>query len=345
MLHPGYLAYRCLISQELLKPDSKYNPASVSDSGRSFTDLQNFLISSKLSKQMEVFDNSFANSKNQQFKASFDYLFKSDNSNQKTHYSYFGRKKFSVLLHEINSMIKKRNRKSFIDNHLSRNLNSTKNFIYFPLHVDNERALLIDAPLFTDQIEIIRQIAKSLPVGYQLFVKEHPSQLVRGWRQISEYKEIMKIPNITLFHPDVPSEEFYKKCSAVVTITGTSGFEAAIYGKPSITFVDAGYTILPSVLRLEKIESLHEKILQALETKVLPSDVDKYLKFIDEHYINFDQFGFESKQANYFYYGGKLIDTIITSSKMISFLQENETILDTLADEHLKKINQHKLNS
>ena len=155
----------------------------------------------------------------------------------------------------------------------------------------------------------------------------------------------MKIPNVTLFHPEVPSEEFYKKCSAVITITGTSGFEAAIYGKPAITFVDTGYTILPSVFRLEKIEDLRKIIQKALETKVLSSDVDKYLNFLDKHYIDFDQFGFESKQANYFYYDGKLIDTEISSDKMMSFLKENESMLDVLADEHLKKINYYKQNS
>ncbi len=342
MLHPGYLAYHCLLSNELLKPDVDYDPKSISDSGRNFSELQEFLTSSKLSKQMEVFDNSFAKSKNQQLKASFDYLFQSDNSNLNTHYSYFGRKKISVLFHEINSVIKKRNRKSFIDNNLSKNVNTNENFIYFPLHVDNERVLLIDAPLFTDQIEIIRQIVKSLPIGYQLFVKEHPSQSVRNWREISEYKEIMKIPNVTLFHPEVPSEEFYKKCSTVITITGTSGFEAAIYGKPSITFVDTGYAVLPSVFRLEKIEDLRKTIDLALESDVKPSDVDKYLNFLSQNYIKFDQFNFESKQANYFYYDGKLIDTTISSDAMRSFLKENESSLDALANEHFKKINYHK---
>lgn len=345
LLHPSYLANRCLISQELLKPDSVYDPTSISDSGRNFSDLQKFLTSSKLSKQMEVFDNSFANSKNQQLKALFDYLFQSDNSNLKTHYTYFGRKKISVLLYEINSLIKKRNRKSFIDKHLSKNLNSEENFIYFPLHVDIERALLIDAPLFTNQTEVIRQIVKSLPIGYKLFLKEHPSQLVRGWREISEYEEIMKIPNVVLFHPDIPSEEFYKKCSAVITITGTSGFEAAVYGKPSITFVDAGYSVLPSVLKFDKINDLRTTIQKALETKVLSIDVDKYVNFLDDNYINFDHFGFETNQANYFYYDGKLVDTEISSDKMKSFLKHNESILKELAIEHLKKIKKHKLSS
>ena len=41
----------------------------------------------------------------------------------------------------------------------------------------------------------------------------------------------------------------------------------------------------------------------------------------------------------------KLIDTEISSDKMMSFLKENESMLDVLADEHLKKINYYKQNS
>ena len=54
---------------------------------------------------------------------------------------------------------------------------------------------MIDAPFYTNQIEIIRSVVKSLPVGYSLYVKENPGQVSREWRDINEYKEIMNIPN------------------------------------------------------------------------------------------------------------------------------------------------------
>ena len=71
-------------------------------------------------------------------------------------------------------------------------------YAYFPLAVDMERNVLIDAPFFTNQIEIIRMIAKSLPINFQLVVKENPGQVTRDWRSISDYKQIMDIPNVIL---------------------------------------------------------------------------------------------------------------------------------------------------
>lgn len=63
-----------------------------------------------------------------------------------------------------------------------------KKIIYFPLQVEPDRNLLLGAPDFTDQINSVIQIAKSLPVGYKLYVKEHPGQN-RTWREISYYKK------------------------------------------------------------------------------------------------------------------------------------------------------------
>ena len=90
-------------------------------------------------------------------------------------------------------------------------INDQSPFVYFPLHIEQEQVLLISAPFYTNQIEIIRHVTKSLPVGYKLFVKEHPVMSTRGWRSISEYKEIMQIPNVVLIHPSLKSENLIKK--------------------------------------------------------------------------------------------------------------------------------------
>ena len=56
---------------------------------------------------------------------------------------------------------------------------------------------------YTNQIEIIRHIAKSLPIGYKLCVKEHPAMNTRGWRSVSDYKEIMD-NNLAPIHEWIP---------------------------------------------------------------------------------------------------------------------------------------------
>ena len=110
------------------------------------------------------------------------------------------------------------------------------------MSLDLERNMLVKSPLINNQIETIRQIAKSLPPNYKLFVKEHPHQIARGWREIREYKEVMDIPNVKFIHPSVPVDKLLKKCKIVICVGGSTGLEAAFYEKPTIVFSDVFYS-------------------------------------------------------------------------------------------------------
>ena len=112
------------------------------------------------------------------------------------------------------------------------------------MSTDLERHLLIDSPYYTNQIEVIRHVAKSLPVGYLLYVKENPSNVTRDWRDTSQYKEIMDIPNVELLHPNFSNIQLLTNCDLVISIAGSSSFEAAFYEKPSIVFGNVLYSKL-----------------------------------------------------------------------------------------------------
>ncbi len=201
---------------------------------------------------------------------------------------------------------------------------------------------MIASPFYTNQIETIRHIAKSLPPDYKLFVKEHPTQTIRGWREISFYKEILEIPNVDLLHPSVSSEEIMKRCSLVITVGGTSGLEAAFYQKPSIIFADMGYGVLPSVYRIKSVTELPDAIRISLQKTVNPNDLGKYVDIVEKNSFEFDYTGFQIECANYFYYGGHLIDVEIPEEKMKYFLEEHRSIFEQITSEYIKKIKQHK---
>ena len=55
-----------------------------------------------------------------------------------------------------------------------------------------------------NQIEAIRNIARNLPVGMKLLVKEHPAAL--GYRSVSFYKKVTAIPNVLLVSPGLAVE-------------------------------------------------------------------------------------------------------------------------------------------
>ena len=150
----------------------------------------------------------------------------------------------------------------------------------------------------------------------------------------------MKIPNVTLLHPNFPKEELFINCSLIITIVGTSAMEGTAYGKPSIVFGDVGYSLLPSVLRIKEPEKLPELIRNALATKVEPADLDKFFEICERESFDFDWFDFETQYSNYFYSGGVLVDVEIIPEQMQQFLENNNVQLSLLADEHFKKIEQ-----
>jgi len=339
------IGYKCRITDD---PQfmSTYDELEKTESqNRTFEELRNYLKTydpgKSASASMEKWTKSTGQSKTELFKAATDYLLFSRNKNIKTHYTYFGRTKIRVLLFQISSIIKKFFRAQFMNNNLEKNVNLSKPFVYFALGVDLERNILINAPFCTNQIEIIRHIAKSLPIGYDLYVKEAPGQATRGWRQISEYKEIMAIPNVTLIHPTFPSQKLIEKSSLVITISGSSGFETAFYG-PSIIFADNVYSILPSVTVIKKLEDLPTIIKNSLENKIDPNDLDKYVTLLEKNCFDFDWTGLTNKIAEIFFYNGMLVDVEISQDKMNQFLENFESVFKNLAEKHIKKLNELK---
>ena len=164
-------------------------------------------------------------------------------------------------------------------------------------------------------------------------------QKLRAWRSIEYYKEILAFPNVEFIHPSVSNEEVIKKCSMIVTVTGTAGLEAALYQKPAIILADASYQILPSVYKISNIETLPEKIKLLLQKKVRIEDFAKYTDFVLQNTFEMDENENSIKVLNAFYSGGFLLDRKMDEMKVDSFLNENRTYYELMADEYLKEIN------
>jgi hypothetical protein len=339
MLYMSKFGHRCVISQEVNKLDFPEDLSKVPCNNRIFEELQNNFKSYNIVKQIENYKKKVGSSKIKKIEAAKSFLFDTNYITNQTHYTYYGRNKMRVLLHEINSFLKIKKRKSFIDKHLLRELNFDEKFVVYPLHIEQERNLLIAVPYMTNQIELIRTIVKSLPVGYKLYVKEHPAQATREWRSISEYNEIIKIPNVRLFHPSVSTEQILNNCDLVITIGGTTGLEAAFFKKPSIILSEMDYSILPSVEYVKDLTHLLHAIKSSLKKTVNPDDLDRFTNLYEKNSFYFDFLEFQTKYHEYFYYGGNLLDAKISISKMELFLNENELILTKVAEEHIKKIN------
>lgn len=117
-------------------------------------------------------------------------------------------------------------------------------YAFFPLHFEPEVALQVYAQNYVKkQLDLIRQIAASLPPGMSLVVKDHPR--AAGYRHYSFYDELLTIQNVILADATLPAAPIIQKSDLITIISGTIGLEAALCGKPVVTFGHTEYAALP----------------------------------------------------------------------------------------------------
>jgi len=332
------LGKKSMISQEQGRLDYVTDLEQLDHQNRDFNDLQQYIKSFDLLQQIDDKLVKQTGGGREKISSLKEYLFNFDFENTKTHYTYYGRNRRKVLSYYLKDVIKRKTRKKFVDKKLKMKIGDQTRFVYFPLHIEMERSLLLGAPYYVNQTEVIRNVAKSLPIDYKLYVKEHPGNVLRSWRSKEEYEQIMEIPNVVLFHPDFSKEELYKKCTMVFSIAGTAGFEASCYGKPAITLVDVNYSILPSVKVLRNFDELPGLFNELSNLKVNPTHVDQFLTLFENNISNFDWSDFSKKMHDKFF-AGSIQDAIISEKDMKEFLEENNDMIENFADEHIKKMN------
>jgi hypothetical protein len=107
-------------------------------------------------------------------------------------------------------------------------------FIFFPLHAEPEAALQGLSPEYFYQLSCIAALARDLPAGVLLVVKD--TYVSMGVRPDNFYDQIKAFKNVVLLDTMTLGVNVVREAELVATITGTAGFEAAVAGKPVISF-------------------------------------------------------------------------------------------------------------
>lgn len=158
-----------------------------------------------------------------------------------------------------------------------------RKFVYFPLHYQPEGTTLVCAQKYEKQLFFIDSLAKSLPADTVLYVKEHYSFL--GNRVLSFYKALKQYPNVVLIHPLESSRRLIESATAVVTLAGTSGWEAMLLRRPVLVSGEVLFHDAPGVI---KIDDIYEEYLPAMEKWKQPTREEvihylaKYFHFLYE---------------------------------------------------------------
>jgi hypothetical protein len=190
------------------------------------------------------------------------------------------------------------------DRYITRTRLREQRYAFYPMHTEPEVSLLVYGRPFINQIEVIRQLALSLPVDMRLVVKEHPWMV--GKRTRSAYAKLLNIPRVHIASPDMDARDLIAGAALVGVITGSNALEAAMLGRPVITFGDCPYNALPAAMvrrcdDLRELPSLirtmiegHENDEAALEAYVsavfeLSESVNLYSVLLEKRGVHSDR--------------------------------------------------------
>ncbi len=168
-------------------------------------------------------------------------------------------------------------------------------YVYYALHYEPEATLNGLEPHFTNQMYAIELLSKSVPVGVDVRIKEHPAGV--GNRPSNWIDTVAKFPRVKLVHPFENSIELIRGSLATATITGTAGLEAALLGKPVISFgPNYRYNFVDHVWHANDLLSLRS-VLKEIESikdfkglerngKVLMKAIDMTCFKLKDHIVN-----------------------------------------------------------
>lgn len=135
-------------------------------------------------------------------------------------------------------------------------------YVLYPLHKQPEASVDVIGRYYDDQYVNILNIWRALPDGWRLLVKEHSNAI--GDRSIFFYNKVTRLHNVFLIGENEDSHKLIKNAQAVVTVSGTAAYEAALLGVPSFTFAKAFFNELALCHHLSidqfKVSSLGEII-------------------------------------------------------------------------------------
>lgn len=117
-------------------------------------------------------------------------------------------------------------------------------YLYFPLHLTNEYSTQVQGTMWIDHLPLIEMLSKSVPYDWKVVIKEHPGILLYRVRPKAFYDEIKKYPNVVLVPTDTNTYQLIQNSQLVVSIVGTTGWEALFRGKPVVTLEPNMYDVL-----------------------------------------------------------------------------------------------------
>jgi hypothetical protein len=144
----------------------------------------------------------------------------------------------------------------------------SKPFVFFPAHYASDAQITVRAPQWENQLHLIEHLARSLPYGYELAVKEHPFH-VGGLPHRPLERLLDRLP-IRLLPPTMHAHDVLRSAAAVAAVNSTAGFEALFFGVPLVTLGHGPYRGLGLTRDVVDLYDTPQALLDAVSSPAPP---------------------------------------------------------------------------
>lgn len=141
-------------------------------------------------------------------------------------------------------------------------------YVLYTLNYQPEHSVDVTTPDYMNALENVKMLARSLPFGVKLYVKEHPNAL--GIRGALYLLKIKQVPGVRLIDPMVSSHDVLKKALLTISLGGTISLEAAMYGArtaiPQSNFIEK-FSIVEKIKHFSEVADLLKKEMPAMDVE------------------------------------------------------------------------------
>jgi len=155
-------------------------------------------------------------------------------------------------------------------------------YAFMTLHLQPEASTSMLAPYHVNQLDVIENISRALPLDWKLVVKPNKSMI--GVDTISFYRQLKKIPNVIVTDYYANTPELIENSFAVIAISGTSGLEAVLSGKMVILLGNEGiiWHCINDVINCTDWTKLHAILKTAGQYKPNDKSLAAYLQAVHD---------------------------------------------------------------
>jgi len=169
------------------------------------------------------------------------------------------------LYYKFKAIQKKKMLKEVYHRAASQDYDLNQTYVFCALHYQPEKTTCPLGGPFDDQLYMLRLLSDSLPEGWFLYVKDHPSQFVSSYsrygehfRSVEFYESIAELPNVRLLPLESDAFELIDKSKAIATVTGTSAWEGVVRGKPALVFGHCWFKHCEGVFYTPTLDDINE---------------------------------------------------------------------------------------